>query len=123
MPFLQTLGNLIWAVGVDQPRFQGNTPYYALEEIDGASYTWTADQMATLFRLSLLDSKLQLSADLRSVFVDGYRVFVAEDGQFWTSVPTSGQRRRVIELPPHLRERLLESVKQQKKEGKQSCRR
>lgn len=122
MSFLQTLGNLIWAVGVDQPRFQGNTPYYELEEIDGASWRWTADQMATLFRLSLIDCKLQLGEDLKSIFVDAYQVYIAEDGHLWTVVP-SGKASRVVKLAPHLTERLFESVKQQKKEGKQSCRR
>lgn len=121
MSFLQTLGNLIWAVGVDQPRFQGNTPYYELEEIYGASYTWTADQMATLFRLSLLDSKLQLGEDLMSVFVEARRIIVRKDGSL---LEPNHEKSMLRSLGRHwdLRQ-IAKSIKNQKRNGTQSCRR
>lgn len=81
--FLGTLGNLMWALNyLESPRFVANRPEFALYDDYGRpEVCWTADQAATLYRLSLLDPRLELDEAYDAVWIDSLGwVEVLEDG-------------------------------------------
>lgn len=81
--FLGTLGNLMWALNyLESPSFIANRPEFVLHNENGhPEVQWTADQAATMYKLSLLDPRLELNSDYDAVWIDSLGwVEVLEDG-------------------------------------------
>lgn len=67
---------------LESPSFIANRPEFALHNENGhPEVQWTADQAATMYKLSLLDPRLELNSDYDAVWIDSLGwVEVLEDG-------------------------------------------